>query len=418
MIILGVTSSIYADLILLSGDSQSTAPASIDNARLALQKGDLTQSRNYLAAHCRQLPDSPNRDVLLAGLLIDAKQIPLAKGVLTELLLTPEAAFESHFALSRIAFMEQRWADAWAHCRIAEIEERPKTWSPSYLESVERSLRRHKAEIAYARKDWDVALPLLQRLLDVTEDAAPIYRSIARIFFERGEVEQASNTFKRAAEIDQLDEIPFQVRLARLHLAEGKIDLAEECFKHSIGENSLHPSTGKVVYAEWLINQNRPQEVESLLLSMSDDAKHQSQRDLLLGMAYRMQQDYQAAEEVFTKLHQSETSSLNIGNQLALVLIESQDEGKRARALQIASANFRRIKNESTVSTLAWIQYRLGDVSSAGELFIRLANSSQLSPDSAFYFSEILRSTGRVTEARQLAELARKASGPRFAKSR
>jgi len=415
LILLAFAPATRADLITLSGSADYTPSASIEDAKVALRNGKLAECRAFLATHCQQHADSPNPEILLASLLLEAKQKTLANRVLTELLRNPEVAFEAHFALSRFAVLEQRWADAWAHCRIAEIEARPTTWSQAYMESVDQSLHRHKAEIAFARRDWDVALPLLQQILKGATDDVTIHRKIAIVLFEQGNIEQARNAFQHAAQLDGTDETPYQIRLARLHIAEGDDVQAEECFKQSISQLSSHPMTGKIEYAEWLISKNRPAEAEELLLPIRDHERFQAKRDTLLGMAHRMQNDFDAAERVFTRLHQSNTNSLSIGNQLALVLIESPDEGKRARALQIASSNFRRIKNESTVSTLAWIQYRLGDISRARELFVRLAKSSQLSPDSAFYFSEILRSSGQTREAEQLAELARNASGPRFA---
>jgi tetratricopeptide (TPR) repeat protein len=410
--------SANADLILLGGSSKPSSEQDLKAATAALASGNIELCRQELSAYCTLRDDVPNPEVLLASLLLDAKQLPAAKQVLTDLLRDTSAAFESHLALSRIAALEQRWADAWAHCRVAEMESMPSTWSSDYSQSVQLSHRMLKSEIAIARRDWNAALPIIEELILVDKENPVLLRQFARVnFLANRDIQLTAKALQDAQALDDRDELPFQVRLALLHLERGEKSLAENKFQEALRVEPREKSYAKIAYAEWLINENRPADATRILLEIGEGENIPARRDLLLGMAHRMQQQFPQAEKLFTRLHQSDTTNLTYSNQLALVLIESQDEGKRARALQIASANFGRIKNESTVSTLAWIEFRLGNIKTAAELFVKLASQSQLSPDSAYYFSEILRSSGREQEADRLNALASSAPGPRFTKS-
>lgn len=411
---LATTEVAHADLILLNQpktpESQPDYSAAID----ALKNGKLDLCRQSLRLELEKYPDSSHPEVLLAGLLIEAEQVAAAKQILSELLLSPSSLHEAHFALGRIAAVEKRWADAWAHIRIAEIETLPTRWSTDYAQEVQRSLRELKATVALARRDWNVAKPLLEEMNREEPENHAVLRSLAGLYFQKGKLDLSRVAFEKAAELDSQDQLPYQVRLARLHISKGEFDTAEKLLKTSVRSDGVGGQLARLAYADLLINDNRPAEADHQLSLAEWEPTLQKRRSVLLGMAYRMQHAFEKAEEIFTRLHQSDATNVSYSNQLALVLIESLDEGKRARALQIANTNVGRIQSEATISTLAWIQYRLGDIQAAADLFVRLTNSTQLSPDSAYYFSEILRAGGHIHEANKLRKLAQNARGPRF----
>ena len=99
-------------------------------------------------------------------------------------------------------------------------------------------------------------------------------------------------------------------------------------------------------------------------------------------------------------------------DQLALVLVESGDEGKRARAQQLSEANLRMTPNSKTViATAAWVQFRLGSVDVADRMLGELASKVALSPQSAYYVAQLLKSKGKEADAKSVLEATVKSPG-------
>ena len=101
---------------------------------------------------------------------------------------------------------------------------------------------------------------------------------------------------------------------------------------------------------------------------------------------------------------------------MALTLGESTDEGKRARALQIAIQNVKSAPDSAdTASSLAWIQFRLGDMQGAEETTSAIVRrGGQLSRDSAYFLAQILLKLNRNQEAQTLQDVTRKTKGEFF----
>ncbi len=117
--------------------------------------------------------------------------------------------------------------------------------------------------------------------------------------------------------------------------------------------------------------------------------------------------DLSTAEAVFAELHRETPDDLESADQLALVLVENPDEGKRTRAFQLSESNLRKAPNqEGTIATAAWVQFKLGDIDVADRLLGQLAAQTALSPQSAYYVSEVLRARGKAEEAKQVLTAA------------
>jgi Tfp pilus assembly protein PilF len=97
------------------------------------------------------------------------------------------------------------------------------------------------------------------------------------------------------------------------------------------------------------------------------------------------------------------------------VLIESEQESLRGRALQIAEVNAR--NNPQTVdawATLGYIQFRLGDLAAAEKSLGSSLQNGKLSRDAAFYLAKIKQSLGNKDEAKKLYDTAMSLPGPVF----
>jgi cytochrome c-type biogenesis protein CcmH/NrfG len=114
-----------------------------------------------------------------------------------------------------------------------------------------------------------------------------------------------------------------------------------------------------------------------------------------------MNKKMKPAEDFLMEALRIAPAEVNVINQLALVLIEQNEEEKRNRALQFAVVSSR-INNQSpdAQATLGWVLYQLGRT---GEANAALQNAQQLgafSPDSNFLIAKILKAQNRDNDAK------------------
>jgi predicted Zn-dependent protease len=153
----------------------------------------------------------------------------------------------------------------------------------------------------------------------------------------------------------------------------------------------------------WLILHDRVPDAEKLAARLPQPFRDDRDAKLVASIAARCAGKNDEAEVILSSLHQKNPEDLEIADQLALVLVESSDEGKRARAQQISETNLRRYPNsEVTVATAAWIQYKLGSVDIANRLFSELASKISVSPQTGYYIAQVLKSVGKNEESQRL----------------
>ncbi|MFN9913432.1 MAG: hypothetical protein ACK53L_12650, partial [Pirellulaceae bacterium] len=98
---------------------------------------------------------------------------------------------------------------------------------------------------------------------------------------------------------------------------------------------------------------------------------------------------------------------------LALVLVESSDEGKRARAEQLSEANVRRAPNaERAVATAAWIKFKTGSTDIADQVLGQILRGGRLEPQTAYYAAMLLKSRGMKDEYSRFLRASAPACSP------
>jgi tetratricopeptide (TPR) repeat protein len=255
----------------------------------------------------------------------------------------------------------------------------------------------------------------LNRLKDAGVAGTAIELGLGNAAFRAGELNAAESHFRAAAEMDPAQVIP-ELLMAKLLAAEQKQAEAEAWFLNGQSNNSLHSEQLKLEYALWLLGQQRAPEAMKLARAAAADSKFADSFALVRGLALYMYQRYEDAELELSKLSQKNPNDVRISNQLALALVESADEGKRARALQIAIANMKALPASADVaSTLAWVQFKLGDPSAAQQTTAAvLARGGKLSRDSAYFLAQVLVHSQQHEQAQLLLETTRNSHGEFF----
>jgi len=181
---------------------------------------------------------------------------------------------------------------------------------------------------------------------------------------------------------------------------------AEKWFQRAIKANR-DDATVWAGYLKWLLVAGRADDCLRLVGKLDKGVREDRTIRLIEGLAARYTGDLAKAETVLAALHQSVPDDLEVADQLALVLIESDDEGKRGRALQLSELNLRKAGGvENAVATAAWVQLKLGSVDVADRLLGELSARIAMSPQTAFYAARVLAAKGQPDDARRVLRAA------------
>ena len=125
------------------------------------------------------------------------------------------------------------------------------------------------------------------------------------------------------------------------------------------GERPNYPFVTQVrlEHARWLIRQAKPILARETVLKGSPEKNQKVEFDFLLAIADQMEGKHEEAERTLTRLHQENSSNPLISNHLAWSLVESSDEGKRGRALQIVTSNAKKFVGHGCFVSLGPIPF-------------------------------------------------------------
>jgi tetratricopeptide (TPR) repeat protein len=173
--------------------------------------------------------------------------------------------------------------------------------------------------------------------------------------------------------------------------------------------NKTDPAT-VTAYAQWLIKQGTAQTLPKAEALLADARKaNPGNLNLLIlsGVAARMGKKMKPAEDYFIEALGIAPANSDVINQLALLLIEQADQGKRDRALQFAGMNAQiNAQNSDAQITLAWVLYQLGRVADAQQALTQGMNLGTPSPDSSYLVAKILMDQNKTDGAKQLLKAA------------
>jgi predicted Zn-dependent protease len=368
------------------------------------------------AAVVAELVDLPHADVLVSLWLNEAGEIQASLQLLEELSKSGPDRPDLHFGFAEVARTTGRTFDAWTHLNAAESAPRAATWSSEYVEEFSRSVSLSKALVSELRNDWQNAKAQYEKLkaAGVTEPAVEL--GLGRASFKLGAFEKAEAHFRELARLAPKAYIAESL-MAGLYAEQKKSAEAEAWLKKGVLENQEHSDQIRLEYAMWLLREQRaPEAVKLAQKALESNTEFADEFALVRAIAFYMYEKYGDAELVLARLAQKEIGNVLLSNLLALTLVESEDEGKRARALQIAIANAGATRASLDIlSSLAYIQYRLGDRKAAEQTTAAiLSRGGQLNRDSTYFLAQFLFTLGKTAEAESLLQASRESSGDFF----
>lgn len=414
---------VKADFIIAPGvqrlaqvtDSNSPAAKAIEAAQKFIADRNVKSARESLQGLSAD-PNVVHPEILLAELLTEAGFDNDGRVLLEELSGKEPGRMDLFLAFCERAVRQQRWFEGWTLADVGSRATVPQHWSPSFRQHVSDRLMLLKGVCCEGRKDWSGAKQVYLGMKQSEKTAADILAGLGRTSFHLGDSDSALEYFENLKKVKPKSETPY-LFLAQLYDQVGKLSEAEASYKQAM-QKAEEGETARVrlAFARWLIVHNRPEGTLPLLKDpIVDSADNETERLYLQGLVARMEGRFADAQEVLSTLHRQDPSKFVVGNQLAIVLCESSDESLRARSLQLAEGNVRSFSQSSEAwATLGWVQFRLGDSTSAERSF---ANSAQLGPmsrDTLYYIWQLKRVAGDLNAATLLEKAFLEAKGPNY----
>jgi len=225
--------------------------------------------------------------------------------------------------------------------------------------------------------------------------------------FQLGKPTEALTEFREARSLDQTAVQP-ELAMARLYEEKKDTDKARRLIELAI-ESSPQDSAVLLASAQWYLGQNELEAAKKQTdAALAIDEKSLDAK-IVRGAIARVERDYAAAEKFFSAAHTQSPLNFPASNSLALVLIESDDDEARQRALEMAEGNVALHRENSpqqvnALTTLAWVFYRLGRREDAEQILTQISQSNQLTSDGAYYVARLLVDRGESKRARTILE--------------
>ena len=419
----------FAGPALVSDRSTGLLPMGAnDRLREQLEKNVLVQ-RAMTVFTARDLPGAmkllqeakassseiPAAEVVMSRWLFATNKVPLASATIEEHLSRFPDDLDGLLLLTEIAMQNRRWTEAILLLDqvdvILNVSQAMKK-NPASLIPLKIDVLRLRGDTAANRRDWMTATDCFKEILKLDSKKGFAHWALGRLELMSGDLDSALKQFETGRNLDPTLPQP-QLTIAVALASEAGRDKkeVEKWFQTAVKVEGAEPSTWHE-YAKWMLLEDRPEDVIRITEKLKPEWLSSRNSQFLKGLAYRYVGETSAAEDIFNKLHEESPEDIESADQLALVLVENVDEAKRARAKQLSDANVKRAPNaETVIASAAWIEFKLGSIDTADRILGQLAASTSISPQTAYYISEVLAARGKPEEAKKVLESAGNAPG-------
>jgi predicted Zn-dependent protease len=406
---------------MLIGDAVNTDSLAkytdVDQAIKYFINRDVLAARQFLEAAKKKDPALPPVDLLLAKMYFLGGNAQAGRASLEKTASETPDDPEPSLLLADQALQQGRTIEADAlYERGLELTSKF-NGAPKRKRNFEIRARAGRASVAQRRKNWDTAATDLQSLLKIDPDNAVAHYRLGQTLFMQNQFEKGYAQFKEAKSKDKNlpdPDVATALMYDQISIAD-KAAKTQQFFDRAMATNKSDPAT-VTAYAQWLVKTSTPQSLAKAEGLLADARKaNPGNLNLLIlsGVAARMGKKMKPAEDYFIEALGIAPANGDVINQLALLLIEQADQGKRERALQFAGMSSQlNNQNADAQITLAWVLYQLGRVADAEQALRSGLNLGNPSPDSSYLVAKILMEQNKTEPAKQLLKAALEAESP------
>jgi tetratricopeptide (TPR) repeat protein len=407
-------------------------------ARDLIVHGDYRGALKLLEDAARKDPSLASPHMIMYGWLAKARP-DLARHELDRAIESNPNDPEPYVILGELALQDRRISEAAIDLDKAEQLLSGYAASPERKLILEHATKSDLAQVAEGRADWKAAESYLRDLLKVMPTDVWAKQRLARALFQQGKAADAYDVLKAAKEIDR--ENARKARVGEGMLApeailaqyyyeyEGptsKTGNAEKFFRAALRTAPDDLPTRRAV-VRWALESGKldlakEQAKEALRIERNSNSLRGSKLGHeLSGLVALWDKDWAAAESNFEAVNQMDPNDFINKNNLALSLVEQNDQSKKNRALQLAEGNYRDAsKSLDTVdprilaykpdilTTLAWVYFRRGEFDQAALTLDQASKAvgglQYASADAATYAAYMLHQKERDWDAKLILE--------------
>ncbi len=385
----------------------------VDTAIEHMKSGKMNDAIASLRTARQKNADLPPANMLMAQILFRLKQVPTAQAALEEAVREDANDPGAYIYLGELALQSRRWTEATVMFEKGLELCNKYSANPKRKNQLVVSAYSGLATMAELREDWPTAETLLKKLLDVEPANSLASTRLGRVMFKQAsDREGETAVYKLFQELHSKDEKNTahpDVNMALLYEQAGKRNNAQKMMEQAAKKDSKNPRTLLAV-AKWAIdtgNLEMAQQNADAALSLdpeSLDAK------LYIGLVARFKNDLVTAEKMLKDAHLQAPTHLGAITQLALVLVEQNDEKKRGQAAAWAQLNtqlysdLQEASGREAAITYSWILSRLGQNATAARNVQQVLQAGSISSDSAYHAAQILYDSGLTELAQKLLE--------------
>jgi tetratricopeptide (TPR) repeat protein len=373
----------------------------------SFNEGNESKLRESLLKARAVNPDFPAVEIMVSRFFMAAGQWPTANSILEAyVVLNPEDA-EAYKSFAELAMVSGRWSDAQLQLEKADSKAGQMKFSPARKIGFNAELLRLLGETAERRKDFAAATKFYQELAQYQpRDGYPFWAQ-GRVKISSGDVQGGAELLKKGRLLTKtLPQPELSIGMELASLPETRKE-AEKWFIKGIQEKETLSETNWTQFAQYLINYDRAKDALALLEKVPEDYRRSRDIRLLQAISHRYLGDNSAAEAILSELYKANPDDLDCADHLALVLAESVDQGKVARAIQISESNLRQAQNnEKIVATAAWVQFKAGTFEIADRILGEVVKGGRFSSQTAYYSAMLLKARGKQEEAIQFLKMA------------
>jgi tetratricopeptide (TPR) repeat protein len=272
-------------------------------------------------------------------------------------------------------------------------------------------IRSGLAFICEARDDWTGDQKQLEAWLRLDPKNVSALQRLAQCLFQQKNVDGALARLKEAAKSEP-DMLTPEAMIGQWYARTGDRENAQKWMVAALKAAPKDAQT-RLVAAQWAWETGQLDEAKQQVDAALRLEPKYLQAKILRGVVAMFQKDYKTAEVWFESAHQQAPKDFAASNNLALALVEQDDESKRSSALGLADVNARKYpRMGEALSTYAWVLDRLGRPEEAEKVMRDVVAAGSVTADTAYYWARILKDRGRAADAKQWLESALRSPAP------
>lgn len=395
----------------LIGDAVSLSNRSYPEVEDAIQRfrnKDVEAAQAFLERAKEKYPKLPPTNVTMAKMFIVGRNGNAARLLLEKATVETPGDPEAYLLLADDAFTSGRTTEAAVLFEKAGELNEAFSDNPKRKGKFEIRVIAGKAGVAERRQQWEEAEKLLLQWIDMDPDSAPGHQRLGVTLYQLDEFDKARAEFQEARSLREEFNHP-EIVMGRLFARDDKAQEAKQAYEKAYAADGDNEDTGRA-YAEYLLKEDDLDKATQVSAKLVQKNPESIPALLLDSVIAKLKGSSDLAKKNLTKILDIDPSNADATNLLAIILVESDKQSDKDKALSYAQVNAQRFaKSPQARVTYSWVLHKLGK-SREAQASLKDISGSNLTSDSGYLVSQMIADLGQKEQARKMLEQVLKRS--------